>query len=935
MKRPIWAAVITVVMTVTIGTVPAHAAAALGTTAAAETTDDPVAAPLYDETAGGGTVRVNVVTKSRTDLPGAAAIGTMMQSFRTLPVVTLKVDEAGLEKLAAQPGVVSVTEDTPVPPSLDQSIPLIGGTSPAAAGFTGTGSAIAVLDTGVATHHPFLKDRIVAEACFSPIDPDYSATSLCPNGTEEQEGTGSADSETGPCAAIAECDHGTHVAGIAAGNGEGISGAPARGVAPGAGIVAIQVFSQFNSEDFCGSPEATPCVGSFTSAQLAGLEKVLQLKQSGTPVIAANLSLGTGRYTTACDNSPHTFAIDSLFAAGVATVIAAGNNGYTDAVSAPACVPSAIAVGSTTDDDELSSFTNRGPLLDLFAPGTSIVSSVPGGGYASKSGTSMAAPHVAGALAVLRQAFPEKSLAGLESLLKTTGKPITYTGATTPRIDLAKALGQGHGNITDFNGDRVEDIAIADPEATVGGDAKAGLVRVVYGDGKGTLELNQDLPAVPGDAEANDYFGDALATVDYDKDGCTDLVVATSREDIGSAVDAGTVDVIYGSPAGLAAGKATLHLEEGTGSGDILAGVPETGDRMGTAVAAGLTTAQEPYLLIGVPGEDIDGKTDAGDAYYLRGTTDRVLIQGKSGVADTLEAGDKFGSSVAGTPEHLVVGIPGEGVVPYPSGPNAAEVVSGAVEVMSHDLNSSGVPTHVGSVRQTDPMLESGEAEAGDQFGAAVSAAEGTIAMGPFTLQGSYIAIGVPGEDITYAGATKADAGRVVVVSVMKDRNPVVQEVDADYEQTPDAITGAPEAGDRMGAQVSVTNLAPEQPSTASSLLMAVGVPGEDIGTIADAGAVSVFPLIGAPGDNDRWIEAGNATGMPGTPGAAQNVGTSLYGTPTHLYIGMPYGPGANGALYAMPWANATGGTAQPVTTYAPGTGGLAANGLRFGMTAR
>ncbi|MEU2062806.1 proprotein convertase P-domain-containing protein [Streptomyces sp. NPDC013455] len=440
MNKPLWTTVIAAVTTVALGAIPAQAAAPQGTPAATAATDSPVDPPLYDETADGGTVRVNVVTENRTDLSGAAAAGDTVQSFTSLPVVTLKVNRNGLDKLAAQPGVVSVTEDTPVPPSLDQSVPLIGGDVAAGKGLTGAGSAVAVLDTGVATNHPFLKGRIVAEACFSPVDADYSATSLCPNGTAQQEGTGTANSESGPCATIAECDHGTHVAGIAAGNGKGLTGAPKSGVAPGAGIVAIQVFSKFGSEDFCGAG-AAPCVLSFTSAQLAALEKVRQLKAAGTPVVAANLSLGAGRYATACESDPRKLAIDSLFDAGVATVVAAGNNGYGDAVSAPACVPSAIAVGSTTDDDQLSAFTNRGPLLDVFAPGTGIVSSVPGGGYASKNGTSMAAPHVAGALAVLRQAFPDKSIASLESLLKATGRTVTYTGATTPRIDVGKAVG--------------------------------------------------------------------------------------------------------------------------------------------------------------------------------------------------------------------------------------------------------------------------------------------------------------------------------------------------------------------------------------------------------------------------------------------------------------------------------------------------------------
>jgi len=934
-RNPLWTTVVTVVLAMTLGAVPARAAVPHSATAAASTTGDPVDPPLYDATSGGGVVRVNVVTENRTDLSAAASAGQTVQSFATMPVVTLKVDRSGLDQLAAQPGVVSVTEDVAVPPSLDESIPIIGADQASAQGMTGAGSVVAVLDTGVATHHPFLKDRVVSEACFSPIDPDLTATSLCPDGTDHQEGTGTADSGTGPCTAIADCDHGTHVAGIVAGNGEGITGAPKRGVAPGANLIALQVFSKFTSEDICG-PGAAPCVLSFTSAQLAALEKVLQLRQSGTPVVAANLSLGAGRYATACDDDARKPAIDNLLAAGVATVVAAGNNGYTDAVSAPGCVASAITVGATTDDDQLSAFTNRGPLLDLLAPGTSIVSSVPGGGYASKNGTSMAAPHVAGALAILRQAFPNDSIASLESRLKSGGRTISYTGADTPRLDVAQALGAtvqplAAGN--DFNCDKREDIAVADPEATVGGDAKAGLLRVVYGGGRGTSELNQDLASVPGDAEPNDYFGDSLATVDYDKDGCTDLVVGTSREDVGSATDAGTVDVLYGASGGLGTGRAALHLEQGTGAEGILAAASESGDRMGAAVAAGRTLDQEPYLVIGVPGEDIDGKADTGAVFYLRGTVNRTLIQGSSGVAGTLEAGDKFGSSVTASPEYVAVGIPGEGVA-LP-GPNASEVTAGQVDVMSHELNSSGVPAHVGSVDEASPAV-SGEAEAGDQFGASVSATQALFVQGfPWPRRATYIAIGVPGEDITYGGAAKADAGRAVVVRVEKIASPTISEINSGYDQGPDDVSGAPEAGDRMGAQVSVVNRDPGTTATDASLVMAVGLPGEDIGTVADAGAVEVFGLRSAPGATDRWIEAGNASGMPGSPAASQSAGTSLYGTQANLYIGMPYGPGAYGSLYAMPWVNVTGGTAQAVTTYAPGTGGLPAAGLRFGMSAR
>jgi len=474
MTRRIWAAVITSVMAATLSAIPAHAT---GTTTTTTTTaDDPVDPPLYDRTADGDTVRVNVVTETRADLSGAASVGDTLQSFDTLPLVTLRVDKAGLAELAAQDGVVSVTEDGLSAPSLDQSIPVIGADTAHKAGKTGAGSAIAIIDTGVATNHPFFKDRIVAEACFSPVDAAYGATSLCGNGAATQEGTGAANSAAGACAGLDGCDHGTHVAGIAAGDGTGLSGAPATGVAPDAGIVAMQVFSKFDSTKYCGT--TNPCIRSFTSAQIAALEKVLALKQAGTPIIAANLSLGSASYSTACTKDARAAAIDKLYAAGVATVVAAGNNGSATAVTAPACVPNAISVGATTDDDQIASFSNHGPLLDVLAPGNAIISSVPGGGYDSMSGTSMATPHVAGALAVLRQAYPTEGLASLVSLLATTGKPVTdEAGVTVPRIDVAKAVAavepkpEADKKPRAFQVDNDKDVAI--PDAPTGGTGTA------------------------------------------------------------------------------------------------------------------------------------------------------------------------------------------------------------------------------------------------------------------------------------------------------------------------------------------------------------------------------------------------------------------------------------------------------------------------------
>jgi subtilisin family serine protease len=889
----------------------------VSTVTATPTTGDPVDPALHDEVADGGTVRVNVVTRSRGDLPAAARAGKTgkaLKTLSTLPVTTLNVDKAGLEELAAQPGVVSVTEDVAVPPTLDSTIPVIGADKTAAAGQTGAGNVVAILDTGVAVKHPFLGNRVISEACFSTNSPASGITSLCPNGTEQQEGAGAADAESGPCAASGLCNHGTHVAGIAAGNGQGLTGAPKGGVAPGAKIIAIQVFTKFSTEEACGVGKA-PCVLSYSSDQLAGLEKVLQLRQAGTPVVAANMSLGGGQYTTACDSDSRKVAIDNLRAAGVATVISAGNSAYTDAVGAPGCISSAITVGSTTDDDQLSSFTNRGPLLDVFAPGSNVVSSVPGNGYASYNGTSMAAPHVTGAFAVLKQAYPRASVSELESVLETGGKTVTYTGASTPRIKLDLAP-----RITDFNGDGVEDTVVGDPKATVGGDANAGVVRVVYGGGKGTAEINQDLAAVAEGAEPGDLFGENLATFDHDRDGYTDLVVGVPAEDVGTNTDAGSAQVFYGAAGGLSTGKAPLNLVQGTGAGSILSSAPEAGDRFGAAVAAGHTTAGEPYLVIGVPGEDLGTVADAGSAHYLRGSVNVAVHQDKPGMGGTAEAGDKFGSSVAASANHLVIGSPGETIGTLAN--------AGGVQILKHDLSADGVPAPVQGISQDDDFV-SGASEAGDQFGASLTAVA-YVPSATSAATDTVFAVGSPGEALAVGTSTVNQAGAVQSFRVTGAG--VVTQA-ANFNAEVENVQGSAEAGDKFGQKVALANLAPHEPGAAGTLVLAVGIPGEDIGTTADAGAVQTFYPFGAPGDTDFWAEAGNASGLGGTPTAGHAIGNHLGATASRLYVGVP-NTAPYGAAQALPWGNATGGRTSAtgtVTVHQPGQNGLPAAGGGFG----
>ncbi|MFI8521553.1 S8 family peptidase [Streptomyces sp. NPDC085481] len=918
MKRPIWSTVVTALIAVTLGAVPAHAAPASAATAT-PTTADPVDPALRSEAAGGGTVRVNVVTRSRADLPAAARAGKTgkaLQTLSTVPVTTLRVDKAGLEQLAAQPGVVSVTEDVAASPALDSTIPVIGADKTIAASRTGAGTAVAVIDTGVAVHHPFLGGRVIAEACFSTNDAAAGDTSLCPNGTEQQEGPGSADVETGPCAGTRICDHGTHVAGIAAGNGQGLTGAPKTGVAPAADIIAIQVFHKNSTEAVCGAGKA-PCVKAYTSDQLAGMEKVLQLRQSGLPIAAANMSLGTGTaYFQHCDTDVRKPVIDNLRAAGVATVIAAMNEAQ-PAVGAPACVSSAIAVGSTTDDDQLSSFTNRGPLLDLFAPGSNVVSSVSGNTYASYNGTSMATPHVAGAFAVLRQAYPKASVAELESLLKATGKPIANTTGTTPRIQLDQAL---KPLITDFNGDGVEDTVAGDPKATVGGDVNAGLVRVVYGAGKGTAEINQDLAAVSEGAEPSDWFGETFATFDHDKDGYTDLLVGVPAEDVGTNTDAGSAQIFYGAPGGLSTGKAPLNLVQGTGAGSILSSAPEAGDRFGAAVAAGRTTAGEPYLVIGVPGEDLGSVADAGSAHYLRGSVNVAVHQDKPGMGGAAEAGDKFGASVAASANHIVIGSPGEAIGTLAN--------AGGVQILKHELSADGIPTPVQGISQDDDFV-SGGSEAGDQFGASVSA----VAYAPSATSAAtdtLFAVGSPGEALAVGTTTVNQAGAVQAFRVT-EAGAVTQTANFNAEVV--NVQGSAEAGDKFGQKVALANLAPHDPGAAGTLVLAVGIPGEDVGTTADAGAVQTFYPFGAPGDTDFWLEAGNASSLVGAPTAGHAIGNYLGATASRLYVGVP-NSAPYGVAQALPWGNATGGrtgATGTVTVHQPGQNGLPAAGAGFG----
>ncbi|MEV4012193.1 S8 family serine peptidase [Nonomuraea angiospora] len=355
---------------------------------------------------------------------------------------------AELEQIAEQSDVVSIRKDRLNEPSLVESIPLIGADRAHRQGFTGKGTAVAIIDSGIDNDHPAFGGRIVAQACFSATDPADNSTPLCPNGSQFQIGDGAADAETAACMTGAPqpqyglCYHGTHVAGIAA--GQATADFPASGVAPKARIVPVQVFSRFDDSPYCAGRPV--CILAYDSSVLTGMAYA-DLLADQYNIASVNLSLGGGQYTEACDTgdgADFKTEVDKLLAKGTATVVASGNNGFESAVSWPACVSNTVTVGATDKQDAVAAFSNRGTLLDVFAPGVSIKGAIAGNTYATLNGTSMAAPHVAGSLALLHQKRPRAGVDSMVDALKRTGKPITYTSAeaeiTTPRIDVYAAL---------------------------------------------------------------------------------------------------------------------------------------------------------------------------------------------------------------------------------------------------------------------------------------------------------------------------------------------------------------------------------------------------------------------------------------------------------------------------------------------------------------
>lgn len=265
-----------------------------------------------------------------------------------------------------------------------------GGTSYTYNSHGGEGSTVFIVDTGIDIEHPDFEGRATWGENFAD--------------KENTDGAG----------------HGTHCAGTAVGK--------TFGVAKKAKVVAVKVLGS----DGSGTTE-----GVIQGLQWAGAEG----KKAGKSVIS--MSLGGGKDDALND------AVEAIVKDGVAVVVAAGNEGQDAANVSPASAPSAITVGATDDADKPADFSNFGALIDIWAPGVQVESSVPGGGSEKMDGTSMACPHVAGMAAYF---MGEGAASGAEMAAFITGKGIDaiekYKESTTKLLN--NGLAGGNATVLNF-----------------------------------------------------------------------------------------------------------------------------------------------------------------------------------------------------------------------------------------------------------------------------------------------------------------------------------------------------------------------------------------------------------------------------------------------------------------------------------------------------
>ena len=394
--------------------------------------------------------------------------------FATINAFSGYLSSTGFAKLRNDPRVSSIEVDKEVRLTLPISAPLVNATPTWDLDYTGKGQTICVIDGGINWSHPDLGGCLGSSGCKVVGGHDFYS-----NDADPMDSYG----------------HGTHVAGIAAANGT------IKGIAPEANLMAVKVCSDTN--DSCG-----------TTAIGEGVDYCVNYSSTyNISVITISMGDGTENTNPDCDpagKTATTQAINNAHDAGIFVDVSSGNNFHTNGISWPSCVRGATSVGAVykqdygskdycnarffwwciagqdcidnpADEDAVTCYTNRDENLDLLAPGSEINSTRPStssclsgctctGGYMECPGTSMAAPHVAGAAAILKQINKDLTPSHIEFILQETGTSILddSTNETFTRIEVYEAAKiaerSEYVNITN-NGDIDLNVTLVDGQA--------------------------------------------------------------------------------------------------------------------------------------------------------------------------------------------------------------------------------------------------------------------------------------------------------------------------------------------------------------------------------------------------------------------------------------------------------------------------------------
>ena len=350
----------------------------------------------------------------------------LTNTYATVNGFAGKLKKSSFQKLRNNPRVLKIEKSLPVKVVLDTSKEQVNASNTWRLiynnlNITGKGESVCILDSGVDYTHPSLggctSESFINGTCSKVI----AGNNYCPTDDCNSQNSTPLDNN----------GHGTPVAGIVASTNNTF-----RGIAPDSTIVAIKVL------DSSG--------GGTTANAVAGIDWCVN-NASRFNISVISMSFGTTvLFSSHCDSSSSSFtnAIANAIKKNISVIAATGNEFNISKIVLPACITNVTAVGSVTDADAISSFSNRNSITDLFAPGESITSTQLGGGFVSQSGTSTSTPHVAAAFALLRQYRRlEQNIiltpAQIQDALNDTGKQINDTsgsGFFFSRINVYAAL---------------------------------------------------------------------------------------------------------------------------------------------------------------------------------------------------------------------------------------------------------------------------------------------------------------------------------------------------------------------------------------------------------------------------------------------------------------------------------------------------------------